>query len=81
MPEKLKFVAVNGANAEKIYGSALKVGFNDIVIVKDLQAAIIRAAESAADIVLFSPASASFDRYTGYKERGERFKNLVSALK
>lgn len=81
VPEKLKFVAVTGANAEKIYGSALKVGFNDIVIVKDLQAAIIRAAESAADIVLFSPASASFDRYTGYKERGERFKNLVSALK
>lgn len=81
VPEKLKFVAVTGANAEKIYGSALKVGFNDIVIVTDLQAAIIRAAESAADIVLFSPASASFDRYTGYKERGERFKNLVSALK
>ena len=81
VPEKLKFVAVTGANAEKIYGSALKVGFNDIVIVKDLQTAIIRAAESAADIVLFSPASASFDRYTGYKERGERFKNLVSALK
>ncbi len=81
VPEKLKFVAVTGANAEKIYGSALKVGFNDIVIVKDLQAAIISAAESAADIVLFSPASASFDRYTGYKERGERFKNLVSALK
>lgn len=81
VPEKLKFVAVTGANAEKIYGSALKVGFNDIVIVKDLQAAIIRAAESAADIVLFSPASASFDIYTGYKERGERFKNLVSALK
>lgn len=81
VPEKLKFVAVTGANAEKIYGSALKVGFNDIVIVKDLQAAIIRAAESVADIVLFSPASASFDRYTGYKERGERFKNLVSALK
>ncbi len=81
VPEKLKFVAVTGANAEKIYGSALKVGFNDIVIVNDLQAAIIRAAESAADIVLFSPASASFDRYTGYKERGERFKNLVSALK
>ena len=81
VPEKLKFVAVTGANAEKIYGSALKVGFNDIVIVKDLQAAIIRAAESDADIVLFSPASASFDRYTGYKERGERFKNQVSALK
>lgn len=81
VPEKLKFVAVTGANAEKIYGSALKVGFNDIVIAKDLQAAIIRAAESAANIVLFSPASASFDRYTGYKERGERFKNLVSALK
>lgn len=80
-PEKLKFVAATGANAEKIYGSALKVGFNDISVVKDLRDAVIEAAGSDADIVLFSPASASFDRYTGYKERGERFKNLISSLK
>ena len=80
-PEKLKFVAATGANAEKIYGSALKVGFNDISVVKDLRDAVIEAADSDADIVLFSPASASFDRYTGYKERGERFKNLISSLK
>lgn len=81
VPENLVFVAATGANAEKIYGSALKVGFNDIVVTKDLEGALDLAKASPADVILFSPASASFDRYTGYKERGESFKNLVSSMK
>ena len=32
------------------------------------------------DIVLFSPASASFDLYKNFEERGNKFKNLVNAL-
>ncbi len=32
------------------------------------------------DIVLLSPANASFDMYSDYKERGEAFKNAVNAL-
>ncbi len=32
------------------------------------------------DIVVMSPASASFDMYKNYKERGKDFKNLVNSL-
>ena len=33
------------------------------------------------DVVLFSPACSSFDEFSGYEERGERFKELVHSLK
>ena len=79
---KVKYVAVTGANAEKIYGSAMKMGFTDIAVVPSLSEAVylLKDAE-AVDTVLFSPASASFDRYSGYQERGESFKNTVYALR
>ena len=35
---------------------------------------------SAGDVVLLSPANASFDMYTDYKARGEAFKDAVHAL-
>lgn len=79
---KVKYVAVSGANAEKIYGSAMKVGFTDITITPTLDDAVkLLTEKEGIDTVLFSPASASFDRYSSYQERGDYFKNRVYALK
>ncbi len=79
---KVNYVAISGANAEKIYSSAMKVGFTDVEILPTLDDCISRLAlMKGLDTVLFSPASASFDRYLNYSERGEVFKNKVYALK
>lgn len=79
--DKLSYVMVTGANAEKIYSSAMKVGFIDIEVVHSLEEAI-KGLSMRDDIenILFSPASASFDRFSSYVERGEFFKNKVYAL-
>lgn len=48
----------------------------------DLAACVARANELAhdGDVVLMSPASASFDLYANFEERGQHFKKLVNEL-
>ncbi len=50
--------------------------------VDDLQQAVSSAAQmaKAGDVVLLSPACASFDQYSGFAARGEHFCELVGAL-
>ena len=52
------------------------------VIVKDMKEAVDAARKAAVegDIVLLSPATSSFDQYSGFEERGRHFKQLVNAL-
>jgi len=53
------------------------------VVCGDLEAALIAAARDAApgDVVLLSPACASWDQYRDYEERGEHFLRLVGELR
>ncbi len=46
----------------------------------DHAAAQARAAASAGEVVLLSPACASFDQYPDFEARGDRFRALVTAL-
>jgi UDP-N-acetylmuramoylalanine--D-glutamate ligase len=49
---------------------------------RDLESAVRDAREDAepGDVVLLSPACASYDQFRDFEERGERFRELVEAL-
>ena len=51
-------------------------------IVPDFEQAVLAAAVSAGegDIVLFSPACASFDHFKNFAQRGKYFKEIVNGL-
>ena len=70
-----------GEAAPKIY-EALK-GTCELVFCQTLERAVNQSAARAArgDVVLLSPACASFDQFKNFEDRGSRFKQLVAELK
>jgi UDP-N-acetylmuramoylalanine--D-glutamate ligase len=79
--EKTRAVLTIGAAAGRI-ASALE-GAATIVPATDMQRAIAHAREHATpgDVVLLSPACASFDQYRNFEYRGEHFEELVRDLR
>lgn len=79
---KVKALVLLGKTATKIKEAAEKAGFTNTVILKDMEACVreaYRLAESG-DVVLLSPACASWDMYTSFEQRGEHFKACVREL-
>ena len=78
---KLKCVVLLGESKEKIY-NAIKDTAKKIIIVNNLAEAVSASYKEAkqGDFVILSPASASFDMFKNYKERAERFKDLIKDL-
>lgn len=83
----VKELILTGDTSEKIREAAIaapgyRIGAPDILLCGDLEEAVKKAKESAepGDVVLLSPASASFDRYKNFEERGNKFKEFVNGL-
>ena len=80
-----KPVILYGENKKEIglaCGSTAEGQTFEVIYVDDLKSAVKRAFIEAkkGDIVVFSPASASFDMFNGYGERGDAFKKIVKTL-
>ena len=83
----VKAMVLTGATAPKIRAAAETAPGYDpeqlpIYEVEEFDEAVRRAAELArpGDIVILSPASASFDKFKNFMVRGDTFKELVRSL-
>jgi UDP-N-acetylmuramoylalanine--D-glutamate ligase len=80
--ERVKHLVLLGETREKIAGACAQAGFTAFTLVESLEEAVRQAYSRAApgDLVLLSPACASWDMFKSFEERGRRFKALVAAL-
>ena len=79
--EKVKAIVCLGKDNKKIhraFGDVVK----NIVDTSSADEAVAAAKQIAVqgDVVLLSPACASFDLFDNYEDRGRKFKNAVRAL-
>lgn len=85
--EKVKALVLMGNTSEKIFNSVKEEAERqnkniDIYMADSLTQAIILAKRHAKenDVVLFSPASASFDMFKNMYDRGDQFKAIVNKM-
>lgn len=80
--KRVKHLVVLGQTAEEIKRAVQKVGFTAVTHVATLKEAVLQAKKIAqpGDVILLSPACASFDMFQSFEHRGEVFKEIVRNL-
>lgn len=80
--EKARALVTMGESAAEIAAAARAAGVKEIYHAKDLREAVFQARDAAVqgDVVLLSPACASWDMFENYEERGELFKRIVREI-
>jgi len=79
---KAKALILIGRDADEIENATRPNGFNAIFRAQSMEEAVSRASAIATegDVVILSPACASFDMFPSFEERGEAFRNAVHRL-
>lgn len=81
-PGRVKELILLGKTAPKIKAAAEAAGFMNITMAADMEECVAAAWEKAqpGDVVLLSPACASWDMYDNFEQRGDHFKECALKL-
>ena len=79
---KVVYAVLYGENRFALLKSAREFGFEKLTICENFEFAVRIAAlrAKAGQTVLLSPASASFDEFASYEERGDKFVEIIQSF-
>lgn len=81
--ERVRLLILLGQHSAQIQQAVAKVGFKQYISVATYQEAVQLAHQQAkaGEVVLLSPACASWDMFKNYQQRGDLFSQLVNSLR